>query len=466
MNATRIKMMASASSHAVPLAALIAGTLAAVTVAAEPARAAVSIVSPESQRAVQLVVNKSTVVRVDRPVARALVGNADIADVVPMAGGAVYVLGKKSGSTSLTLYDGQQRLMAVIDVTVGPDVDAFQREIASALPMERIGVRASRDNLILTGTVSSAVAAQRASAIAETFAPKSVINMLALGGSQQVLLEVRFSEMRRSTVEQLGIRSMFSDNAGHFSASYGDAPATNNFGTIGGSFAIGGLNIAPSIDALEEKGLITTLARPNLMALSGEKASFLAGGEIPIPVAATIGTNGTPTITVDYKEYGVRLEFVPTVLEDGIVNLVVAPEVSEIDNGIAVRTGLISIPGLRTRRARTTVELRDGESFAVAGLLTSNHENNARQLPVLGNIPILGALFRSSLYQRGETELVIIITPHLVRPVAPNSVKLPTDIARPSTAAELFATGRTEQRLPAPAPAAPAASVPVKGADK
>jgi pilus assembly protein CpaC len=455
-------MMAHVSSRALPLAALLAGGIMATIASTAPAVAAVSIVAPESQRAIQLVMNKSTVVRVDRPVSRALVGNADIADVVPMSGGAVYVLGKKSGSTTLTLYDGQQRLMAVIDITVGPDADAFRKEIASALPLEKINVRASRDNLILSGTVSSAVAAQRASAIAETFAPKNVINMLAVGGSQQVLLEVRFSEMRRSTVEQLGIRSLFSDNAGHFSASYGDSPTANTFGTAGVSFAIGGLNIASSVDALEEKGLITTLARPNLMALSGEKASFLAGGEIPIPVAANIGTNGTPTITVDYKEFGVRLEFIPTVLEDGIVNLIVAPEVSEIDNSIAVRTGLIAIPGLRTRRARTTVELRDGESFAVAGLLSSAHENNARQLPLLGNIPILGALFRSSGYQRGETELVIIVTPHLVRPVPAGSVKLPTDLSQPTSAAELFATGRVERKATPDA----AKTAPAKGGDK
>lgn len=433
------------------VAALLAGALASALLVTTPAHAGVTVVAPDSQRAIMLVPNKSTVVRFDRPVSQALVGNADIADVVPMPGNAVYVLGKKAGTTSLTFYDTGKRLMAVIDLTVTPDAEALRREIDHSFPVETVNVRGSGDNLILSGSVSSAVAAQRIMAISETFAPGKLVNLMSIGSSQQVLLEVRFSEMHRSTVEQLGIRSLIADNAGHFSSGTGLTTQGNfgNFGSFQGNFNIGGLNIGLSLDALEQKGLITTLAKPNLMALSGSKASFLAGGEIPIPVAASASVGGQPVVTIQFKPFGTGLSFVPTVLDDGIINLAINSEVSQIDNSIAIRSQNIIIPGLKTRRAETTIELRDGESFAIAGLMQADRENGASQIPLLGSLPIIGALFRSTSYQRGETELVIVVTPHLVRPMKDaTAIRLPSEGVRPTSPHDLILRGKVEQPGP------------------
>lgn len=413
-------------------------------------RAAVPLAAVDAGhgQSVVLAVNKSRIVALDRPFAKALVGNAEIADVLPMSGNSIYVLGKKAGTTNLTLYDRAQNLIAVLDVTVGPDAEALGAQIAALMPAEHVGLRVANDALILSGTVANAVVAQRIVALAETFAAGKVVNMMSLGSPQQVMLQVRFSEMQRNTVEQLGIRSISLSNSGSFAGNTGDATPTDSFASVAGRFGIGGVNINIALDALEQKGLVRTLAQPNLIAMSGETASFLAGGEFPIPVASTAGVaGGVPTITVEFKEFGVRLAFTPTVLENGVINLIVQPEVSSIDPTASIRLGNIQIPGLRTRRAKTTLELRDGQSFAVAGLLQSTFSDTARQVPLLGNIPLLGALFRSSSYQRGETELVIVVTPHLVGSVG--DVRLPTDYTPvPSQAQEMLGVGTGRRALP------------------
>lgn len=408
--------------------AVLAGTLFAA-MAAPAVAAPIAVGDPRHGQAIVLAVNKSRVLALDHPFARALVGNAEIADVLPMSGNSIYILGKKAGTTNLTLYDRGQNLVAVIDVTVGPDAEALGAQIAMLMPAEHIGLRVANDALILSGTVTNAVVAQRLVALAETYAAGKVVNMMSLGSPQQVMLEVRFSEMQRNTVEELGIRSISLSNSGAFAGSTGDPTPTDSFATVAGRFGIGGLNINVALDALEQKGLVRTLAQPNLIALSGETASFLAGGEIPIPVASSPATGGVQTITVEFKEFGVRLAFTPTVLEDGIINLVVQPEVSSIDPTASIRLTNLVIPGLRTRRAKTTLELRDGQSFAIAGLLQSTFSDTARQVPLLGSIPLLGALFKSTSYQRGETELVIVVTPRLVSSVAAGKIRLPTDLS-------------------------------------
>jgi pilus assembly protein CpaC len=207
------------------------------------------------------------------------------------------------------------------------------------------------------------------------------------------------------------------------------------------------------LDALEKKGAITTLAEPTLIALSGETASFLAGGEFPVPVVQTVGGNlnnsgGAAAYTVEWKPFGVSLSFTPTVLADGVINMVVAPEVSSIDPTASVVINGLSIPGLQTRRAKTTVEIRDGESFAMAGLIRRDFQDTIRQVPILGSIPIIGTLFRSTGFQHNESELVIIVTPHLVRPVPAGTLKLPTDRAGPPNEADLLFNGRTDSGLP------------------
>jgi pilus assembly protein CpaC len=241
---------------------------------------------------------------------------------------------------------------------------------------------------------------------------------------------------------------------------------TDSFGIVSRMFRAFGANFNVTLDALERKGYVRTLAEPTLIALSGETASFLAGGEFPVPVAQDSGgggTGGVNAITVEWKPFGVSLAFTPTVLADGVINMIVAPEVSSIDPSASIVVNNLTIPGLQTRRAKTVVELRDGESFALAGLLRKDFQDTIRQVPLLGSLPIIGSLFRSTGFQHEETELVIIVTPRLIRPVPAGALKVPTDRVGPPNEAELLINGRTDTGVPAgpraltqPPPPAPA----------
>jgi pilus assembly protein CpaC len=382
------------------------------------------------------------------------------------------VLGKKTGTTSLTLYDKTNRLIAVVDIVVGPDVMTLKHQLADLLPGDEIGVRMSSDSVILEGTVPDAVSADRAVQIADTYAPGKVVNLLSLGSAQQVMLEVRFAEVNRSALDQIGLNWGVNETGGAFrgvigsgsslsspvnpttgapgAASLAHGAIVGSFGIVTRAFRAFGENFNVTLDALEQKGAVRTLAEPTLVALSGETASFLAGGEFPIPVAqGSGGTGGGSTaITIQFKPFGVSLAFTPTVLADGVINLVIAPEVSSIDPTASISVNNITIPGLQTRRAKTTVELRDGESFAMAGLIRKDFQDTIRQVPLLGSIPIIGALFRSTGFQHQETELVIIVTPRLVRPVPAGSLKSPTDRILPPNEADLLINGRTDTGVP------------------
>lgn len=483
------------------LSMLALGTALAFAGAASAPAQIASLTASNADHAGQLDVplNKSQVLTVDRPFTKALVGNQDVADILPMTNRSLYVLGKKVGTTSLTLYDSRNMLIAVVDVAVGPDVVTLKRQLAELIPGEQIGARVSNDAVVLTGTVSSASAVDRAVQIARTYAggDEKVVNMLSVGASQQVMLEVRFSEVNRSAAKQIGLNHSFNGNrtAGSIGslASESIVPTNNGgtptikldglsdaFGVGTWAYKIGSLNIFSALDALERKGLVKTLAEPTLVALSGETASFLAGGEFPIPVVQNGGGGGgtgNNGITVEFKPFGVSLGFTPTVLSDGIINLVVEPEVSSIDPSASVTINGLVVPGLLTRRAKTVVELRDGQSFAIAGLLRNDFQDTVRQLPVLGSIPIIGALFRSSGFQKQQTELVMIVTPRLVKPMRAEDVSLPTDRVGNPHELDLFLMGRTDKavginplnpdamppssrRPAAPAPAAPAAADP------
>ena len=447
--------------------------LACVTPAALSAQSVVSLSEGEGVHGGQLLVpvNQSQVLRVDRPFAQALIGNEAIADILPLTNRSLYVLGKGVGTTSLTLYDRNRTLIAVVDVVVGPDVLGLRRQLGELLPGEEIGVRVSNESVVLTGVVTNAPAVQRAVQVAETYAPGKVINMLSVGSSQQVMLEVRFSEMRRGAARQLGFNHAFLSDSGNFQGGIGStAPSTalltnqngvptinivgilESFGIAAAGFDIGSLNIFSAIDALERRGVVTTLAEPTLIALSGETASFLAGGEFPIPVLQGTsggggGEGGGQGITIEFKPFGVSLAFTPTVLADGMISLVVAPEVSSIDTSASIRVNNLVIPGLQVRRARTTLELRDGQSFAMAGLLRRDFRDTVRQIPLLGSIPIIGALFRSTSFENEDTELVIIVTPRLVRPVPADRLAVPTDRVQPPDELELFLMGRTDSAV-------------------
>jgi pilus assembly protein CpaC len=403
--------------------------LVALAVAGQAA-AQTSIVSKidETKHAGEFVVpvNKSQVLRVDVPFADLLVGNPEIADVLALTDRSIYVLGKSVGSTSLTVYGRNKSLLAVMDLVVGPDIEGLKARLFELMPDERIEVRSVNGSL----------------AVADRYAPELVTNLMSVKGSQQVLLKVRFAEMSRSVEKQLGIASSIIGD--DFSVLTGFIDPTA-FANVTGVFDVGDTTFNLALDALETKGLIKTLAEPNLIALSGDTASFLAGGEFPVPVAQDSGEDtDSATITVEFKEFGVSLAFTPTVLGDGLINLTVAPEVSAIDPTNAVVVSGFSIPGLRVRRANTTVELRDGQAFAIAGLLQSNFRDTVDQFPVLADIPIIGALLRSSEFQRDESELVIIVEPHLVKPVPAGTLAAPTDNFVPPSEIDLWLFGRVE----------------------
>ncbi|PZT90093.1 MAG: pilus assembly protein CpaC [Citromicrobium sp.] len=421
------------------LRAAVVGTAATALALAAPAEAQY-VDGGIHAGTLEIPVNKSQVVTADRRIAKVLVGNEEIADIVPLTEQSIYVLGKAAGTTSLTLYDHVGRVLSVMDISVGPDAEAFRGQVARLLPGSEIDAHISGDSLILTGIASDPGTIDRAVQLARTYAGDKVVNMVSLGSSQQVMLEVRFAEVRREIGEDIGVRGF----AGKDNLIFGSGPGAgttngvlevadifDSFGVVNAAFGALGLDFDVYLNALEEKGFAKTLAEPTLVALSGEKASFLAGGEFPIPVVQSGGGGGdddnSGRITVEFKPFGVSLGFVPTVLGDNTINLIVEPEVSQIDPAASLRLNGIAIPGLKTRRASTTLELRDGESFAIAGLLSQDFQTTVNQVPVLGSIPIIGSLFRSSQFQKGETELLIVVTPRLVRPIRPEQVRLPTD---------------------------------------
>ncbi len=409
--------------------------------------------------ALEVPLNKSQVVSADRPIAKAMIGNAAIADVLPVTDRSVYVLGKAVGTTSLTLYDAGGRVLSILDIAVGPDVQSFRDQVVELLPGEEVNARLSGDSMVLTGLVSGGAAADRAVQLAKTFAGDKVVNMLGVRSSEQIMLEVKFAEVSRSVGKDIGVSAFGAGSRFDMVTGTGAqlVPDTttgmgvmklnsinNTFGVFRSNFNIGSLSIEGILNALENKGMAKTLAEPTLVALSGEKASFLAGGEFPIPVVQSgsgSGSGNGQAITVEFKPFGVSLAFTPTVLGDKTINLVVEPEVSSIDPTASITLNGITIPGLQTRRASTTLELRDGESFAIAGLLQRDFKTNARQLPLLGSIPILGALFRSAQFQKGETELLIVVTPRLVAPIRPDQVKLPTDRVKDPNDVDVFLKG-------------------------
>lgn len=416
--------------------------------------------------------NKSQVLTVDRPFGKAMVGNEEIADIMPMTNRSLYVLGKKMGTTSLTVYDTNNNVISVVDVAVGPDIISLRRQLSELIPGEPIGAKISNDSIVLTGIVSNGPTVDRAIQLAKTYAGDKVVNMMSVGASQQVMLEVRFSEISRQTGKQIGLSGFGFSDGGSFSAAIGNGAGivpdptdgsvlrldsiTGSFGIFRKAFDVAGLNIDAVLDALERKGLVKTLAEPTLIALSGETASFLAGGEFPVPVVQNNGggssgvgsNNGGGGITIEFKPFGVSLAFTPTVLADGVINLAVEPEVSSIDPTASITVNGLIIPGLQTRRANTVLELRDGESFALAGLIRKDFQTTVRQVPILGSIPIIGTLFRSSGFQKGETELVIVVTPRIVQPIKANApLALPTDRVQNPNELDLFLMGRTDKAV-------------------
>ena len=402
-----------------------------------------------SARAGEILVplNKSQVIEVDRPFAEVSIGNPEIADVVPLTRDTLYVFGKQFGTTSLTITNSEGGLIAVVDLVVSYDTEGLRAQMFQLLPGEAIEVRPASDGLVLSGRLSNAMRMQRALALAERYAPGKITNLMEVTGSQQVMLAVRFAEVSREVIKQLGANTdlSFANGDIEIAGSFGNGPLLDptSFGATAFALTTGDVALNTVLDALEERGVVRTLAEPNLIALSGDTASFLAGGEFPIPVGQDEDDSGID-ITIEFKPFGVSLSFTPTVIGDELINLELFTEVSDIDRETSIRLSQLLIPGLTTRRARTTVELGNGQSFAIAGLLRDDFEDTVRKYPILGDVPVLGQLFRSNGYQLDQTELVVIVTPYLVQPASPTALITPADLFQAPTDAELFLQGRVE----------------------
>ena len=402
--------------------------------------------------------NRAVVVESDEPFAELSIANPGIADISTLSDKSIYVLGKAPGRTTLTLLSADGRLITNVDVHVTPDIAEFKERLQQILPGEAIEVRTANDGIVLSGTVSSTAKLDRALDLAARYAPERVSNLMTVGGTQQVMLKVRFAEMQRSVSKNLSSSIAFSGSSGNFNsrgetgtylagdnALGGDvALKTGSQGGMAIGFAAGSLQFEVLLEALESKGMVRTLAEPNLTALSGQEAKFLAGGEYPIPV---LGDNGS--VTIQYKPFGVELNFTPTVVDGDQINLVINAAVSGIDSTVTVQNDGFAINAFKRRETSTTVEMRDGESFAIAGLLQDDFTDLSGQVPWLGDIPILGALFRSADFSRNQSELVIIVTPHLVSPTRGEALALPTDRVKLPSESDLFLFGRTSgNKLP------------------
>lgn len=423
------------------LSSTLCATLALLMAVAPAAPSAAQTMHSESapSRVIFVPVDKSMSFRLEQPASKIVVAQPDTAEIVATTDRSFYVRGVSVGSTNLLVYGPGGHLQQVIDVRVGYDAKSLEEDLATAFPGEGIRVQTVGEGLMLLGNVSNTGVATRAKALADKFAPNAATSGLTVSASQEVVLEVRVLEASRSALQDLGFSGAITDGTSSFVSGTGLIGAEAAAGTLHLRTKISKVTLDATLQALETKGIVRTLARPNLVALSGEKASFLAGGEFPYPVP-----QGLNQITLEFRTYGVKLNFQPTVQQNGMIRLQVAPEVSQLDNTNAIRINNITVPGLITRRADTTVELKDGDSLAIGGLFQRNYTNTVRQFPILGDIPVLGALFRSANWNRDETELVIIVTPKLVTARDFATASKTTTLGGPEPlAADLFLNGHS-----------------------
>ena len=430
---------------------LAAATLATGVVFAPAHAREVELAAGRQAATVKISIGKSESVRTGESFSEVIVSDPDVADAIPLTDRSLSVLGKKIGTARVSVYGEGKKLVGVFDIEVSYDTSRLGSELAQRFPHARFRVSSVNGRIMLAGSAPNAMMVDQALTVAKQFGA-DVINAVKVSAPQQVMLEVRFVEASRSASRELGVNwQVFGTSLAAGGTGVGAAVGAANlisgsapFGTIVGRLLGSGVQADGLLQALEERGVVRRLAEPNLTALSGDTASFLAGGEFPIPVSSTLGST-----TVEWKKYGVGLAFTPTVLGDGVINLKIEPEVSQIDPSTNITVGSVSVPALIVRRANTTVELRDGQSFAIAGLLQANNTTNQKQLPWLADVPVLGALARSAAYQKNETDLVIIVTPRLVRPARPGDVlRTPFDASKPANDPEFFLLGQSEITVP------------------
>jgi pilus assembly protein CpaC len=397
--------------------------------------------------ALTLVVGKSKIYKAKGVVTRISVGDPAIADVTLVNTQEVYILGKKSGSTNMMVWYEDGR-MSAIDLVIGSDTEGLQILFSQVLKSEpNIVITSAGDSLVLTGQVSDAMRVQQAVKLAEEFAGKRVINMLTTDDLPQVLLEVKIAEVNKTIADTLGIQV----GGTNFSFNMLSGAAALGFGaTASVTTGAGNGKSTTWLQANITNGLIKLLAEPNIMAISGQEGQFLAGGILFIPIPQSSATGGGAVITLQQQPYGVGLKFTPTVLGGGRINLKVQPEVSQVNpQGTTVSSNgtTLVLPSITTRQASTTVQLYDGQSFAIGGLIQNNVAEAVAMFPGLANLPILGALFRSTAFQTDRTELLIVVTPRIVKPLAMQP-ELPSDKFILPTQSELFLEGKLEGSKP------------------
>ncbi|MEH6531024.1 MAG: type II and III secretion system protein family protein [Photobacterium frigidiphilum] len=393
--------------------------------------------------------NKSRLIEIPGRAKKISVGNPAIADILILRSNKIYVLGKQFGTTNVIIWDSRDQLITVLDVEVTHDLNALKSKLYEFMPNEKISVYTSQNKLVLSGEVSSADKIATAVEIANTFtADGEIINLMAVGGSHQVMLEVTVAEVQRSLVREFDSKFVFAHQGGNWTwgGASGGASVPSNVGIIDpiidaaisnplsiddnglfASFLSSNTLFAAAFDIAKTNGLAKVLAEPTLTAISGEEAEFISGGEFPIPVP------NDENITIEFKEFGVALKFLPTVMSADSINLALNIEVSEISNQNAVSISpsgtntQFFVPSLSKRGAKTTIELGNGQTIGIAGLLNENITDVVEKLPGLGDLPIIGQLFRSQSFRKGETELVILVTPRLAKPVRKQDITLPTD---------------------------------------
>lgn len=438
------------------LALALAGTLLPANARAATGPALVTADGPP----IMVEVGKARLIRLARPINSVFVADPDVADVQVKSPTLVYVFGKGGGETTLFAVGAGDQVVLNATVRVHYDLARIQEMIHNVVPRSAVSVNSIEDSLVIDGTVYSAAEGDEVRRVAERFLgdPKQLINRMKVDAPNQVNLRVRVAEISRDLVKQFGFSWDAAFRNSNFLLGLASGPTvpavggvfnTRTFTTdlkttvdnLFGKATIGNMDINTLIDALDAEGLITVLAEPNLTALSGESASFLAGGEFPVPVSSS-AANGQQTVSVSFKKFGVSLNFVATIASGNRINLHVIPEVSELSTTGAVNINNVQIPALATRRADTTVDLASGQSFAIAGLLQNNMNQSVQRYPWLADVPVLGQLFRSEAFRRQESELVIIVTPYIVRPTAvANRLQLPTDGFVTSSDSDLLFTG-------------------------
>jgi pilus assembly protein CpaC len=436
----------------VPLRYLLLAVLACLLVGAPAAPGDAQEQPPETlgtEGSLSLEVRKGRVIRLPRPAATVFVADPEIADVQAQSASIVYLFGRRTGTTSLYAVDENDELLLRTSVTVTHNLSGLRQAVLQLVPNSQITVGTIDNSIVMDGLVESPTQSQELRELGQRYLgeEETLLYRVGVSAPTQVHLRVRVAEVSRDVMKEFGINweAIFQNSDFTFGLVTGRAVSdgVGNFlrsptaDSAFGSWQSGDDFVNTAIDALAEEGLVNVLAEPNLTALSGETASFLAGGEFPIPI-----DQDDDGLTIEFKEFGISLAFTPTVLSSNRISLRVRPEVSDLSDKGAINLNGLIIPALATRRAETTVELGSGQSFAIGGLLSSDFENTIRKFPGFGDIPVLGTLFRSSRFQSNETELVILVTPYLVRPADDRQMAAPTDGYRPSTDIERILFGR------------------------